>query len=428
MRHRNAFAILLSIICLSCCFCTKGICASGILQKRLSVNISKQPLSELLRTIEAEAGVRFMYNPQLLANKPAVSIRLTNATLKRILQVAINDDETVFYELNKYIIIARKVEVPRGVTYEQAAVSPADEPARQLYTDTIHIHDTAYHTVEKTITDTIRIYDTVRVQRPAAQTVSAPQPMMPKTPATKPHFAMQLELCPMVQKTASNPQDAGAPSLLASSILTYTNKNLCIGIGIAYFRQKGAARLTQTETRLDSTLNTATKTQTVRYESGYYFYTDSNGNTARRTLYDSATVDIPYQWYSYTQTAQTSDAPSAYTAAWIGIPLRIGYITGQSGKLGAGIDATCTPSLPVSQSGSINTSAPGRPSAQMTGSHADFALFASIAPYASYSISRRATIRLGAIAQISLMTVVRGEQYYSIASGYYMSAAYRFLD
>jgi hypothetical protein len=420
MQGRKPTTFIASILLLvSCLASANTLVASSILSKRISITAVNEPIQSVLSRIEKDAEVRFMYNSKQLQGVPPLNFKLTNATIKHILQVAINDKNIVFYELNKYIVIAKPREVPRGTKFEQAiehepladvAKPPiADVVKPPTVADTIHIIDT----VTVTVFDTIIVTDT--------QVVSIAAPSQPKTKQTNPeksrtsNFWLQAELLPAYQFMLGNSKDKGLTSLVASGIVSYRRDNFSAGLGIGTFVQRGTAYNSRTETILDSTLHKASKTETHRYVTGQYYYTDQNGATKHVTVYDSVTVTVPYQWYSTSATHRSTEVRSVYSATWLTFPLRLAAYTSSRKAMNVGLALTLAPALCVAASGNVNNSDSSATAA--TGNIHSFTVFASALPYLALKAGKSASFYVGPSVQSSLVTPVVGSSYLSMTFG-----------
>lgn len=144
---------------------TSVVCFSQAtaLDKKLSINIQNQPLSEILRQIEKVGGVSFSYNSTIIKTDKTNSINALNQTLKQILTGLFGLNFT-FTAINNQILITVKTNQPQKITgslpklrhfhLEKEAISPPD-------TNYVVVYDTLY----TTITDTMKVMDTILVKR-----------------------------------------------------------------------------------------------------------------------------------------------------------------------------------------------------------------------------------------------------------------------
>lgn len=101
---QRSILITFSMILMLCSFSTKG---QGILDKKISVQIVKQPLADALTTISKEGNFIFSYNSNIIKADSIVSINVQNYTVKQILQKLFNDTYA-FKATGDYIIIQKE--------------------------------------------------------------------------------------------------------------------------------------------------------------------------------------------------------------------------------------------------------------------------------------------------------------------------------
>ncbi|MCF0058828.1 STN and carboxypeptidase regulatory-like domain-containing protein [Dyadobacter sp. CY356] len=85
---------------------TTKVQAQELLEKRISIRVTNQPLDNVLRQIESLGGFSFSYNPDIIEIKSRVSINVTNQSIREILNDLFKG-KVIFKERHKYIILNR---------------------------------------------------------------------------------------------------------------------------------------------------------------------------------------------------------------------------------------------------------------------------------------------------------------------------------
>lgn len=409
------YCISILLLCAACLIFQASLFASGIFNQKISLSVTNKPLPEVLKIIEQKAEIRFMYNTSLLNGKLPITVTLTNVTIKQVLQTIINDKQLVFYELQKYVVIARKVDVPQHVHFVSAV--PVQEisdniPLHKIIIDTLHVIDTTFYvdTNRVTIVDTLIIRDTLR--ETAAPIIPHPQPAL----KTQLSYSLVADVQPSFQTMLHNPKDEGQPSFASNLLLQVTRKTISIGMGLGIAVQQGTASSVVENSTVDSTLNHGSKTEVHRYQTGDYYYM-KDGKTIHEILYDSVSITVPYSWYSYNKTTTRTESKSIYSITWISIPVRIHYDVPTKSKLHCGLALTIHPSVAIKTSGQLYFASQGVTKTLLKEDIQSLALFASLAPTVSYWITPTASFFVCPSVQYSLLKTVKGEEYHGISMG-----------
>jgi hypothetical protein len=85
---------------------TSGLSAQDLLEKRISISVTKLPLDETLQKIGDLGGFSFSYSPDMIDIKARVSFQATNESVRTIL-TAIFKNKVTFKERRKYIILQK---------------------------------------------------------------------------------------------------------------------------------------------------------------------------------------------------------------------------------------------------------------------------------------------------------------------------------
>ena len=416
-RTRILTITILSI--LSCLLVTKSYATPFSLAKRISINVSNLPVQAVLKQIESQAQVRFMYNSKILLSKRPVTLNLKNTPVKRILQVIINDPEIVFYDLNQYIVIAVRKEVPKGTQFEEAVVETSPlvtETSRIKYDtitvfDTIAIFDTSHITMP--VYDTIKVYDTVMVKQ-EIQTKNQDKNVSLKKAST----SLCLEVMPLYQFMMNNPKDKGQVSFSSQGIIKRDWQHISIGLGVGYFLQRGTTRSSVTSETLDSTLHESSKTEIDSFIVGHYYYIDEKFDTIYITKWDTVVNIVKYKWYNYERKTKTTEKQSVYSITWISVPLMFSWHTNTKKTFNVGISLIVSPSLGINTSGNIYLSSKDSVFSFTKSLLPSYAIFASISPTISYDVKHLAKFYFSPCIKSSIVTIVKGEKYYSLSSGF----------
>lgn len=402
--QRTFIYILLALV-----LCTSAAAAPSPLAKRISISAQNESVQSVLKHVETLAGVKIMYNSQILAGKQPVSISAKDVTVRRALQLIINDGNLLFYELDKYIVIAQRRDVPQGVLFQKAIAQTAPEAVLSAVNDTLVIYDTiqVVDSVHTAVSDTLRIYDTVRVEQPKAKEPAK------KTPS---RLAISAELMPAYHTALGSSQSLGQIAFSGQAMIIRKQKHLDFGAGLGIVAQRGAMQYNYQQETVDSTLHEATKTVVHRYETGRYYYVNGSGQTVTQILYDSVSVPVTYQWYTRERTAQTVAQTVRHQIVWLSLPIRASLHTDAGKKIDAGISLTVSPAMAVQSGGSLILS-DGSIAPAGKQNVAAFTVFASIAPSISYRIGKQAQVFAMPTMQMSAASYIRGEHCTAFMAG-----------
>lgn len=408
-QHSFIYIIIALLLC-------QTAAAQSPLAKRISLSVQNASVQDALKQVEARAGVKIMYNSQILAGKPPVSISVKDVPVRRALQLIINDGTILFYELDKYIVIAQRRDVPQGVLFQKAIAQAPQAEVLAAVNDTLRIYDTiqVVDSVHTAISDTLRIYDTVHVEQPK-----------PKEPAKKSpsRLAASAELMPAYHTTIGSSQSLGQVSFSGQALILRKQKHFDIGAGLGIVAQRGAMQYNYQQETVDSTLHEATKTVVHRYETGRYYYINGSGATVTQILYDSVAVTVPYQWYSRERTVETVTQTVRHQTLWLCVPIRAALHTDTGKKIDAGISLTLSPTLAVQTGGQLIRSDSSIASADKQ-TVAGFTVFASIAPSISYRLNKQAQAYIMPTLQLSAGSYIRGERYTALLAGVTIGTAF----
>jgi hypothetical protein len=146
------------------------------LNKKISFTFTDIPLPDALRAIGAKTGVKVSYNPELVHAERHISSKFNNLPLHDVLKQLFPDPSISFREIGNQIVIYRSsvpvVQLEPNqtlITGKPKIISPKKNPdtvfVYQLDTLLIQQTDTVFHNVPVTHFDTIRIVDTVFVEK-----------------------------------------------------------------------------------------------------------------------------------------------------------------------------------------------------------------------------------------------------------------------
>lgn len=82
-------------------------------QERITLDIEKGQVTEVLRQIEQQSGYTFSYNPSILKDVPSISIRIYNESIENALQSLFYKTDIQYLMQGKHIILKKQ---PRAIT------------------------------------------------------------------------------------------------------------------------------------------------------------------------------------------------------------------------------------------------------------------------------------------------------------------------
>ncbi len=103
----SIFQIFLTILCISFVIANDGV-AQELLNRRISLDVNNEPISEALRQIEKKASVHFMYSPQVIPIDQKITFKSQDKELSKVLN-AILAPLNISYEVSgKQLILSMK--------------------------------------------------------------------------------------------------------------------------------------------------------------------------------------------------------------------------------------------------------------------------------------------------------------------------------
>ena len=87
-------------------FGSTDCCAQKLLNKRISITANRQPVSEVLKTIGAQAGFYFSYNSDVVPGDSIVTLSVTEKSVKQVLDVLLTGNFQ-YKEMGNYVIVQR---------------------------------------------------------------------------------------------------------------------------------------------------------------------------------------------------------------------------------------------------------------------------------------------------------------------------------
>ncbi len=388
-------------------FC-RGTASASSLTTTISLYAKDESLQDVLKKIETLADVKIMYNSKILHNHSPITVNIRSITVRSALQTIINDSDLLFYELDKYIVITQRRDVPNGVIFQQAVLDPTITETRRAINDTFQFFDTLRisDTVRVLIFDTLHIVDTIQIRTDKSKEVAS---------NNRSTLMISAEFMTAYQMMAGLSTDKPQASFSSQTMVHRKCKNWSCGFGVGYFIQRGGSRKQTTVITRDSLRNKSSETVVHKYPSGTYYYVQ-NGDTVPIIVYDSVTVTVPYEWFDYTINSTTSVQDYRYNISWLSLPLRIEFLTDSPKHINAGISLTVSPSISVFSNGQIVAS-DGSIKEVNRNYIQSFTVFASIAPIVSINLNRQAKFFVSPTIQSSLSTVFKHNPSLSVAAG-----------
>lgn len=136
------------------------ICSAqtNVLDKSLSISLSKTPLKEALRIIEKQADCTFAYKASTLNKDRLVSVDQVDISLSDVLKILLFDDGVQFSAIGFQVIIYEPEHSNEKQTVHK---EPVRDTIWTQVTNTVYVTDTNYVLVM----DTVRVMDTTVVKR-----------------------------------------------------------------------------------------------------------------------------------------------------------------------------------------------------------------------------------------------------------------------
>lgn len=148
-----------------------------LLEKKVSFSFSGMTLSNVLRAISNKTGVKFSYNPELIQPGRMINEKFNNVPLKAVLSQLLNDPTLSFREIGSQIVVYRGDPSKLPLEPNQQLIQSKPQiviPAKKI-PDTVYVYqldtliinraDTIFRSISITHFDTIRITDTVYIEK-----------------------------------------------------------------------------------------------------------------------------------------------------------------------------------------------------------------------------------------------------------------------
>lgn len=87
-----------------------GHCQDGsVFEKRVTLDLKKQPVSYFFDQVHWQTGVNFSYNSSILDTEKKITLLVQNKSLFTVLRMVFKEDDYKFYEVDNQIIITKSV-------------------------------------------------------------------------------------------------------------------------------------------------------------------------------------------------------------------------------------------------------------------------------------------------------------------------------
>ncbi len=149
-----------------------------VLDKKVSFSFTNITLASALQAIQNKAGVKFSYNPELIQSGRRITMRFNNLPLREVLNQLLNDPTISIREIGNQIVLYRGdpsqiplepnqqlIQGKPQVVIPQTKKIPDTVYVYQLDTLIINRTDTILRMVTLTRYDTVRISDTVYIEK-----------------------------------------------------------------------------------------------------------------------------------------------------------------------------------------------------------------------------------------------------------------------
>src|ERR1044072_4718809 len=80
------------------------VAAKGWGQDQISLSFSNAPLEQVFSAITAQTSIAFLYRPEYVKDKK-VTVKITNASLKAVLDICLKDQKLVYQIVGKTVAI-----------------------------------------------------------------------------------------------------------------------------------------------------------------------------------------------------------------------------------------------------------------------------------------------------------------------------------
>ncbi len=180
MSAKKCILVLLPILLSFLFLSVEPLCAQQVnLQKKISGSFNNVSLDYALRKIASQANVKFSYNPELIQSSRRVTFHYSRQTLQEVLKQIINDPSVSYREMGNQIVLFRpddavaKTETTKIISPDKVVLPTKKNP------DTVYVYrsdtltylrrDTVYKTNTVLRTDTLRLVDTVFIEKHKTQ-------------------------------------------------------------------------------------------------------------------------------------------------------------------------------------------------------------------------------------------------------------------
>jgi hypothetical protein len=147
------------------------------LDKKVSFTFSDMSLANVLRAIGNKTGIKFSYNPDILQPGKRINMRFNNTPLRDVLKQLLNDPSISYREIGNQIVLYRgdPSQFPLEPNQQLIQGKPVIVIPAKKIPDTIYVYqldtliinrtDTIFRSISITRYDTIRIMDTVFIEK-----------------------------------------------------------------------------------------------------------------------------------------------------------------------------------------------------------------------------------------------------------------------
>ena len=158
------------------------------LDKKVSFTFSDMALANVLRSIGNKTGVKFSYNPDVIQPNKRINMRFNNTPLRDVLKQLLNDPTISYREIGNQIVLYRgdPSQFPLEPNQQLIQGKPVIVIPAKKIPDTVYVYqldtliinrtDTILRSISITRYDTIRILDTVYIEK-SKPTQSAGKPL-----------------------------------------------------------------------------------------------------------------------------------------------------------------------------------------------------------------------------------------------------------
>lgn len=318
------------ILCICCLFFLCSLVSfsqNDVLSTKISYTATNKPLTEVLRDIEKTTNIRFTFNSSIIPDTELVSINIQQQTLNDALKLILGNKYNYKLFGNQILITINPTanQTPQPIPEQKPIKPQIPKQPQKTIVDTIRVYDTIRTRVTDTVT--VKVYDTILYTQPKYKKAYE----KPVSTLTYGLYTGSLLSIPITTGALNKNykqilQKADNFGIGNSKTLTaqYSKQDVTYRGGLQYVNLIFSNTFSSTTYINDGI---ATYTDTLWYwkytKLFTYYKFNSTGDSVAITVYDSL--------YTYTlkenpkKIERTDNVTSRISLQYISIPLELGY-------------------------------------------------------------------------------------------------------